>query len=269
MQCEEVRNEFTSYLTDALNEPLRSQVQHHLVLCGACAEEFEQLNRVWSRLGAIPGDEPTPQRRARFDSMLEVYRQGMEDAPAAQGGALHSWFGQWRSRQRLFQFAVGLALVAVGVIGGRSWRAPIQTDSELPQLRAELHSLHQMVALSLLQQQSASERLKGVSWSSRIEQPGDEVRAALLDTLMHDANVNVRLAAVDALRQFGQSPQVRHGLVQALERPNPALVEIAMIDLVVELRETQSVNALRRIATDETLDSAVRQRAEWGLSQLS
>jgi len=269
MQCEEVRNEFTSYLTDSLNQPIRSDVQHHLVLCGACAEEFEQLNRVWLRLGAIPGEEPSPQRRARFDSMLEVYRQGMEDAPVVQGGAFNSWLQQWRPRHRLFQFAMGLALVAIGVIAGRSYRAPSEPNTEITQLRSELHSLHQMVALSLLQQQSASERLKGVSWSYRIEQPGDEVRSALLDTLMHDANVNVRLAAVDALRQFGQNPQVRRGLVQALERQNSALVQIAMIDLVVELHEAQSVTALHKLADDENVDAAVRRRAEWGLSQLS
>jgi uncharacterized protein (UPF0147 family) len=207
-----------------------------------------------------------PDRRERFDSMLEVYRQGMNDAPATRG-ALNSWIRQWRPR--LFQFAMGLALLAVGVIAGRSYSAPSESISEMNQLRSELHGLREMVALSLLQQQSASERLKGVSWSYRIEQPGDQVRTALLDTLMHDANVNVRLAAVDALRQFGENPQVRSGLVEALERQNAALVQIAMIDLVVELREKRSVNALRKIVADQNVNAAVRQRAEWGLGKLS
>jgi hypothetical protein len=268
MQCEEARNEFTSYLTDALGEPIRSEVDHHLLSCATCGDEFEGLKRIWTRLGAIPGEEPPADQRGRFDAMLEIYQQGMVDAPPARP-RLNSWIRQWRPRQPRFQFAMGLALLLVGVIAGRSYPVPSESNAEMNQLRSELHSLHEMVALSLLQQQSASERLKGVSWSYRIEQPGDQVRAALLDTLMHDANVNVRLAAVDALRQFGQNQQVRRGLVEALERQNSALVQIAMIDLVVELRETQSVNALRRLANDQNLNEAVRQRAEWGLNQLS
>jgi hypothetical protein len=268
MQCEEARNEFTSYLTDALEESIRANVSRHLLSCATCGDEFESLMKVWTRLGAIPAEEPRVDQRARFDAMLEVYQQGIVDAPAPRR-SWSVWVRQWLPRQPVFQFAIGLALLVVGVIAGRSYPAPVQSNAEMNQLRTELHSLHEMVALSLLQQQSASERLKGVSWSYRIEQPGDQVRSALLDTLMHDANVNVRLAAVDALRQFGQDQQVRRGLVEALERQNSALVQIAMIDLVVELRETQSLNALRKLANDQNLNEAVRQRAEWGLNQLS
>jgi hypothetical protein len=47
------------------------------------------------------------------------------------------------------------------------------------------------------------------------------------------------------------------------------LVQIAMIDLVVQLRATESVDALRKLANDQNLDAAVRQRAQWGLDQLS
>ena len=56
--------------------------------------------------------------------------------------------------------------------------------------------MRQLVTLSLLQQQSAGDRLQGVNWSYRVEQPDTAVLAALLTTVNHDPNVNVRLAAV-------------------------------------------------------------------------
>src|ERR1043165_9398022 len=102
-----------------------------------------------------------------------------------------------------------------------------------------------MVALSLMQQQSATDRLKGVSWSYRLQEPSADVLHALLDTLMHDSNVNVRLATVDALRQFGNQPVVRRGLVDAMARQESPMVEISLIDLAVDLRESESIVALR------------------------
>ncbi len=71
--------------------------------------------------------------------------------------------------------------------------------------------MRQLVALSLLQQQNASDRLRGVNYAYRVEQSDPQVLSALLTTLDHDSNVNVRLAAVDAVRNFTDSPVGRKG----------------------------------------------------------
>ena len=59
-----------------------------------------------------------------------------------------------------------------------------------------------MFALSLLQQQSASDRLRGVSYSYQMDKGDVQIREALLETLNSDSSVDVRLAAVDALRRM-------------------------------------------------------------------
>ena len=272
MQCEEARREFTSRLTGSIEEPLGSKLQEHLVSCDSCAAEFDSMKSIWAGLGAIPPEPLSASARARFDAMMHAYAQGMaHTSQASWWSKADAWLGRWWPQQPVLQATVSLAFLAIGIIAGQ-WhpsQVQVQPNPEMTQLRSELHGLREMVTLSLLQQQSASERLKGVSWSQRVDQPGDEVLSALVDTLKNDVNVNVRLAAVDALRQFGQSQQVRRGLVEALERRNSPLVQIAMIDLVVELGEKRSLNALRNLANDQDLNDAVRQRAQWGLSQLS
>ena len=75
-------------------------------------------------------------------------------------------------------------------------------NPELSQLRGQVESLRQLVALSLLQEQSASARLRGVNYSYQMTQPDREVQQALLHAVNHDTNVNVRLSAVDALAKF-------------------------------------------------------------------
>ena len=129
--------------------------------------------------------------------------------------------------------------------------------------------MYQLVTLSLLQQQSASERIRGLSWSQRVSQPEPQVLSALLQVLDYDPNANVRLAAVDALQQFSDQPMVRQGLVQAVTRQSSPLVQIALIDLLVQIQEKRSVDTFKRMIADENLNDAVKQRAERALKQLS
>jgi hypothetical protein len=157
----------------------------------------------------------------------------------------------------------------LGLTAGRLLSPSPSNNVELAGLRSEVRSMRRLVAVSLLQQQSASDRLKGVNWSSRVERPDNEVLLALLHTLKYDSNVNVRLAAVDALHQFSSEPVVRLGLIEALRMQDSPLVQIALIDLLVEIRDKQAIDILRRLKQDREQNEAVKERAEWGLRQLS
>jgi uncharacterized protein with HEPN domain len=210
----------------------------------------------------IPQAEPLPDARARFDQMLEF--ESSVPQLSAKGSGEEASF--WRSH--LLQGAVAAALVLIGVAMGYYIRPSAVPSKELADLRNELYQTRQMVALSLMQQQAATDRLKGISWSYQLQQPSAELLRALLDRLMHDPSVNVRLATVDALRQFGDQPAVRSGVVEAMAQPQSPMVEISLIDLAVDLRQKESIAALRQFAQDQKLDQAVRERAEKGLVEL-
>ena len=135
-------------------------------------------------------------------------------------------------------------------------------------MRSEMHDLREMVSLSLMQQQSASERLKGVSWIGQIDRPSSEIVTALLDTLMHDPNVNVRLATVDALERFASEESVRRAAVAAMDRQTSPFVQIALIDFMVKVKDRESVATLRRLSQDPAVNDAVRMRAVSALQQL-
>ena len=95
--------------------------------------------------------------------------------------------------------------------------------------------MRQLVALSLMQQQSASERLRGVSWAYQAEPSDREILEALVAAVNDDANVNVRLAAVDALRRFRRVRRPGRPWWSAPEQSTP-IVQVALIDLLVDLR---------------------------------
>ena len=273
MQCEEVREQFADYVIDQLQEPTATRLLEHLSSCASCRAEAEELKSLWTTLGMIPAEEPTPQLRSRFQIMLEAYEHGLDQASRKSLlASFNSWLTGWWPRRPALQFILSLGLLILGVVIGRQIQTATvpagQPNNEVAELRGELTQMRQMVALSLMQQQSASERLKGVNWSYQLQQPGGEVLAALLNTLMHDSNVNVRLATVDALRQFGDRPVVRRGVIEAMTRQESPMVQIALIDLAVDLHEKESIATLRQLTQDQKTDDAVRSRAQKGLAEL-
>jgi HEAT repeat protein len=136
-------------------------------------------------------------------------------------------------------------------------------------LQTQVESLRQLVALSLMNQQSATARLRGVTYTVQMEQPDQQVQQALLRAVNHDPNVNVRLSAVDALEKFAHSSAaIRRALADAIPVQESPLVQIALIELLAQLDEKNAVPELRRLAANEQADESVRQRAQWALQKL-
>jgi hypothetical protein len=262
MRCEEIHAHLADHLAGTLAPDESGELAEHLRTCRACAAEFEGLDETWQILGTVPADRPdSAAMRARFDAALDGYQHGLGVERAKPGRfARAGTYG--------LQFAAAAAVMVLGVGIGRQTAPTPAADPQLAMLREELRDMRQMVTLSLLQQQSASERLKGVSFTAQIERPGGEVTLALLDTLMHDPNVNVRLATIDALKRFAGGENVRRGVLEALARQTSPLVQIALIDYVVETNDRGAAETLRRLSNDPMLDQAVRGRATQALQQI-
>ena len=128
--------------------------------------------------------------------------------------------------------------------------------------------MRQLVTLSLLQQQSASERLRGVTWAVQTESSDMEVLGALLRTINTDTNVNVRLAAIDAVRNFASSPVALHGLVQALPKQTSPLVQIALVETLVDLKQIDARPEILSILGAPDLDPTVRERLQAAAGKL-
>src|SRR5207237_2437793 len=103
--------------------------------------------------------EPGREMRGRFYQALTAYQEGLESKRSVSS---------WWPKQPAWQMAAAFTLLVAGLGIGYGMR-PEKPREEVTQLREEVTSMRQLVALSLLQQQSASERLRGVSWAYRAE----------------------------------------------------------------------------------------------------
>ncbi len=253
-----------------MDEAGKSAMQSHFSSCAACRAESETLGAIWKKLGAIPEERPSRALRARFEATLEAYMQGLRQAERGPSTRekLDKWLVGWWPREPVFQFGFALAFLAIGLLVGYSLTRSTEGSGEVARLREEVAHTRQLVALSLLQEQSASERLRGVDWSYRIQQPDSQVLGALMRTVDYDQNVNVRLAALDALHPSASNAMVRQGLVQSLRRQTSPLVQIALIDLLVDIRDKDAADPLKGLAQEAGLNPEVRARADWALGQL-
>ncbi|MBU6402793.1 MAG: HEAT repeat domain-containing protein [Verrucomicrobia bacterium] len=261
-----------------LTEAARAELDSHLADCPSCRQEAANLQAVWAKLALLPEKEPSPALDARFHAMLDAYRQGLKQGSGdvSPRATLADWLARLWPRQPALQFAIAVLLFALGLLLGQS-RTRLQrketvagttNEQVLAQLRQEVSNMKQMVMLSLLQQQSASERLRGVECSYQFKDPDEQVLSALLRALDSDPNVNVRLAAVDALQQFARNAHVRKGLLDSLSRQPSPLVQIELINTMVTLKDKESVPVFKALLQDKETNKTVRERAAWGLEQL-
>lgn len=259
MNCEDAKAYLPESWNGTLDEADRLILEEHLERCPTCRAESDRLRGIWQALGELAVERPSEQLRGRFYEKLDAYRQGaaerVREIPTR--GLPRNWWA-----------GVGIAAaLAVGFFSGSAFDSR-KDRTQLSELRSEVNNMRQMVALSLLQQQNASDRLRGVNWTYRVEQSDTEVLSALLYTINHDSNVNVRLAAIDAMRTFAGSSVARRGLVQAIPKQTSPMVQIALIDQLVELREVTAKSGIEALSKDASAFPEVRERAKWALGRL-
>ncbi len=264
------------FLAGTFDESDRNAIQSHLQSCSSCRQEFESLSTLWNTLGVLPDAKPGPQVRQRFNAMLAAYEQGIRHASsrASMLSRLDAFIGRLWPQRPAFQFGIAvLMLMLGGIVGSRIDRttepaSTTQTSVEIAQLHGEVQTIRGMLAVSLMQQQSASDRLKGVNMSSRIVEKDPRVTKSLLDALRYDPSVNVRLAALDALEGAMDESDVRKALVASLPQQSSPLVQLAMVELVVEARDKESLEVLGKMEKDPKLNDVVRKKVQQGIKQL-
>ena len=260
MHCESIQSQLADYVAGSLDAGARRQVDLHLARCADCHSAVE----VWDKLAQLTPERPSPELRARFQDMLWANM----DVPSTR------FVKPKPMAHPIWRWAAAAALVAVGFLGGRFAQAPVANNKpdEVASLRGEVRDLREAVVVSMLRQSSASDRLKGVLTSATLDRPDAEVTAALVETLRHDPNVNVRLSAVDALKRMSADQNVRRGFAESLVASDSPLVQIALIDALMEnpavARDPQAAKAFRAVAMSKDGEKVVKQRAQLALERL-
>jgi len=250
MKCEKDKGLITDYVSRQMTEEERSAFESHLHQCVTCQDELSEQQRLWDMLG----DSPVPETSFRLDELDRFYVQPPENR------------GLW------LKIAAAFILVIAGFAAGFMVNRPViaySNKQQVDSLSAQLHDMRQMIMLSLLENPSASERIRGVSYTSEISQVNTKMINALLATLNNDPNVNVRLMTLDALLHYASNPVVREGLVQSIGQQESPLMQSALADAMLKMQEKKAVQPFKKLLEQKQINIQVRTKIEQTISRLT
>jgi len=266
MERERLEGLLIDFIDGRLTESERKEVKELLSTNNEVRVLYEQLKQVTTAMDRSAEINPTARLSRGFQQMLteEVAQQ---HAPKQR---------QVFFTPAIFRAAAAVFLVMSGVVIGyyvNQYNAQQERLAVIEREKQEIEKENLRLKNNMLaligNESSASQRMKGVNVALTIESADDEVVEALVKTLNEDKNSNVRLAALDALSKFHQEPNVRKALIAALGKQDDPVVQIALIQLMVKMKEKGVLKDLNRIIEDNNSIKPVKDEAYSGILKLS
>jgi hypothetical protein len=270
MKCENGKQQLSRWINNQMTETERAAFEVHLSECAACRMELETDQQVWDLMGEITAPEPSVSLRPRFYAMLDTYKESQLQAnnPFAD---IRNMFRQFWSVQPAFRLVYSIVLVIAGLGAGYLFnqKENKQDNQQIAMLSTQVNEMKEMMMLSLLENPSATERIRGVGYTSEIKGTNQEVIDALLATLNGDPNVNVRLMTLEALTPLAATnPAVRLGLVQSIVLQESPLMQSALADVMLGLQEKRAVPSFRKLLMQKEMNRQVRTKIEQTITEL-
>lgn len=253
MTCEEAQHLLIDVSGEGLEVP--AELQRHIEGCRECAVLKSELDHLGRLMDGVPEALPGPGLEKQFRQILHTAEQ--EQKAQRPVGRLIFWRNM----------AAAVILLAAG-IGIGVWFASTGARVEKPDRPlADTHTntSSDTLLFSLLKEESASQRIKAVNYVEEMASPDQKVISALINTLDHDKNANVRLACLYSLTKFSDDPHVREALVNSLPRQTEPIVQIVLINLLTEMKEPRARRPLQDIISNNKTSKEVKNIAEKGL----
>jgi hypothetical protein len=270
MNCKDVQEALLNYYDHSLDAGAREEIKNHLEACDSCKEDIKEWGELLLVIADTPLEKPGLALRENFHSLLqsELNLQAtagiLKETPVKKPFFLSPASPVWK-------IAAAVILLLGGFWMGNRTKAPAPaaaTTEPITALRNEVKEMKEVLLFALLDDESASQRLKAVSYAEEIPNPDQKVISALVNTLNHDKNVNVRLASLYSLARFADNPAVRDSLVGSLAGQTEPLIQVVLINILAEKKERRAIAPMRDILSKEKNLKEVKEAAEKGLKKI-
>jgi hypothetical protein len=284
MNCKEIHAKLIDWLDGSLDAATAAAIGEHVASCAECSREATELKELLVTMQDSPMEVPPPVLRESFETMLQSELNMLTTANIIQefpaegqdksglGGSLSVQPGKIARlpfTAPIWRVAAALILLGSGIGIGtalKSRPAPESSTNEtLAALRQEVKEMKEEVTLNMIDDESASQRMKAVSYAEQMASPDQQVIDVLINTLNQDKNVNVRLAALYSLQRFSDRRAVRDSLVSSLRIQKEPIIQVVLINLLAEKRDTRAIKPIQDIMTDKKTLKEVKEAAQRSL----
>ncbi len=224
--------------------------------------ELQQFNELYHNLGSFEVPKPDNRMKERFMETLEEEKRKHQDT------IKHSPLLFSLNQSTIKRAAAAIILLLAGFSAGLLVGSGQEASQQIVTLQQDMEKLKNALVYHSYLQTSASERMQAVGLVSDIETADDQLLMILIHTMNNDPNVNVRLASVDALRNFGGLQNVRNAFIQSLALQDHPLVQMSLIDVLVDLNERNAISEMERLLVTENTLPEIREYLLGGISEL-
>jgi hypothetical protein len=258
MEKERLESLLIDYIDGKLATSDKVIVEKELAMSEEARQWYAQLKEVMEAMDRSAKLHPSTSLQRSFDKML---KQEMESAHKETRVVFFT--------PTFYRVAAAVLLLIVGGASGYLISKYQKQQADIAALQEEMKRTKDLMIAKIGNDLSPSQRIEGVNVALKITKADDEVVNALVKAMNEDSNSNVRLAALDALSKFYTDPKVRRELIDALGKQKDPIIQIALIQLLVKMKEKNVVDDLNKIVDDEQTIKPVKDEAYSAILKLS
>ncbi|MEI9946457.1 MAG: HEAT repeat domain-containing protein [Chitinophagaceae bacterium] len=266
MENIDIEIRIVDYLQNHLPDAERKEVEQLLHTSPAFAAKFEEIKQVWGLMDEKKVPATSPELKSNFQSMLKSFELGQKHGDVSYSPTTWSRIASLFVYKPKYNWAYSIVLICFGAL--TAYLISMPRKNSIKNLSQEVNDIKQIAMLSMLENNTATERMKAVSYTRELKRVDDKVIDALLTTLNNDDNENVRLVTLDALVQLADNPKVREGLVSSLINQESELMQVALADAMLKLQEKKSVISLKKLLENQGIDPIVKKKLEQTVKKL-
>ncbi|MCL6274496.1 HEAT repeat domain-containing protein [Muricauda sp. 2012CJ35-5] len=251
--------EIPDYLEGKLSPERRVQFEHCVDYFPECKSELEAYKKLVHNLKK-ENPVPTDRLRANFEEALKL-----EKSKEAKVVPLEPKRNNWATN--FLKIAASVALLIASYQTGRIMQME-KSNQDLAGLLEQSKLDKQMAMLSLMENQSASKRIQGVSFISEFPNPDQEIMAALAERLLQDENDIVRYNAFEALAEFTTTDFVKEVFIKSLKKEKNPSIQIGIIQSLTKIQEKKAIGPMQQLLEQEDTQPFVKNEIELALPKI-
>lgn len=245
MKCDEIRINLPEYIDGKLDKKTSALVAEHLESCNSCRKFHAELQSFLNFTDSFPEVEPPAGMKEEFMQIAEL-----ELRKPGRVIRIPGWIKVAAS------IIIIIGTFVTGYLSGSK-------NGNVNSLRAELTSMKQEVLLAGLRDYSGPQKIKAVYDISSSGQTDGTLINALVYTMNTDKNVNVRLAAINALSEMmGKNADVKTELIKSLSVQENPLLQISLIQVLTESGVKEAKDEIESISNNKNTNEEVREFAK-------
>lgn len=254
MKCNDIQNQLIDYIDNKLLKEERLIIENHIKTCDNCAKELKQIEDIISAISNDELEQPSESLKLNFEDFLakEIKKS---DTKVISINSKSDW-------KSYLKIAASILIVLSAFLIGR------QSNQQKTATASKQKTQQQQQFFALLDNQSASKRILGVNNSKKFSKNNTEIIEAIVDKLFYDKNVNVRLAAAEALSKFSSLELVKTALIKALQTEKEAIIQIELIQILAKIQEKRALEPMKKLLENKETPNYVKQELQYNIPSL-